>query len=343
MRKPFLFLLSLVAMTSWSCQALFIEADPKNSPVENFEILWREFDRYYSYFEHKNVDWQAIHSQYRPQVSEQTSDQELFAVLSSMLDHLKDGHVDLYTPLGTYSYSAWWSDYPINYCPDIVRQNYLTAVHSAGGGIFTYGRLTDEIGYVHISRFWGPQDLFQAISIVLEDFRDMAALVVDVRNNPGGSDKNAASVAGRFADQRRLFGYIKWRNGPRHNDFTEPIALHVEPSAEGSFLRPVALLTNRRAFSAAEDFILAMRTLPHVTVIGDFTGGGAGNPLLRELPNGWVYRLSRWQQLTSDMAQYEGIGLMPGILVGISEEDLAAGKDTILETAMSIFGYSAGR
>jgi len=56
---------------------------------------------------------------------------------------------------------------------------------------------------------------------------------------------------------------------------------------------PIALLTNRRTFSAAESFVLAMRTLPQVTIVGDTTGGGSGNPLHRELPNGWGLSVSR--------------------------------------------------
>lgn len=344
MRRASMFPLALMlsVMTFWSCQALFIEADPENSPVENFEILWREFDRYYSYFTYKNVDWQAIYSQYRPQVSELTSDEELFAIFSSMLDHLRDGHVNLYTPLGIYAYSAWWSDYPANYYPDIVRGNYLgPSARTAGNGVFTYGRLADEVGYIHISGFGAVDESYPALAGILEEFRDLGALVVDVRHNGGGSSSNSNLAASHFADQKRLYGYIRWKNGPGHDDFSEPQGLYVEPSATGTFVKPVAVLTNRRVFSAAEDFVLAMRALHHVTVIGDFTGGGAGNPIFRELPNGWAYRLSRWQELTSEMTQYEGIGLMPDILIGITEEDRAAGRDTILDTAISFVMPSA--
>jgi len=328
-------------MIFFSCRGLFVEPDPENTPEKNFEILWQEFDRYYSYFIYKNIDWNEIYNQYRPQVSAQTSDKELFAILSSMLDHLKDGHVNLYTPYGIWTYEAWWRDYPANFDPDLIKRNYLTSGYStAGGRIFTYGKLTDEIGYIHISSFGGSKDAFREIYGILEEFRDLKGLVVDIRDNGGGSTGNSDLIASRFADQRRLYGYAKWRNGPEHDDFTEPQELTVEPSEEWRFLKPVALLTNRRVFSAAEDFVLAMRVFPHVTVIGDFTGGGAGNPIFRELPNGWVYRLSRWQELTPEMENYEGIGLMPDIFVGILDEDLAAGKDTILETAITTLELS---
>ena len=340
MRKIRFISLFLVLMIFCSCQGLFIEPDSDNTPEKNFEILWQEFDRYYSYFVYKDIDWYSLYNQYRPQVSAQTSDQELFTILSSMLDILKDGHVNLYTPHGIYSYDAWWSDYPANFDLDIIRRNYLTSGYTtAGRGTFTYGKLTDEIGYIHISSFVGSEETFLEISGILEKFRDLKGLVVDIRHNGGGSTNNSDLIAARFADQKRLYAYVKWRNGPEHDDFTEPQELIIEPSEEWRFSKPVALLTNRSVFSSAEDFVLAMRVFPHVTVIGDITGGGAGNPILRELPNGWVYRLSRWQELTPEMEMYEGIGLMPDVLVGILEEDLAAGRDTILETAITTLEF----
>ena len=340
MRKVRFISLSLVLMIFCSCQGLLIEPDPENTPEKNFEILWREFDRYYSYFVYKNIDWYEIYNQYRPLVSTQTSDEELFTILSSMLDNLQDGHVNLYTPHWIYAYEAWWRDYPANFDLDIIRRNYLTSGYTiAGGGIFTYGRLTDEIGYIQISSFVGPEEAFLEIYTILEEFRDLRGLVVDIRDNSGGSTKNSDLIAARFADQKRLYAYVKWRNGPEHDDLTEPLELVIEPSEEWKYVKPVALLTNRRVFSAAEDFVLVMRAFPHVTVIGDITGGGAGNPILRELPNGWVYRLSRWQELTPEMEMYEGIGLVPDVLVGILDEDLAAGKDTILETAIATLEF----
>ena len=165
MRKVRVISLSLVLMIFCSCQDLFIEPDPDNTPEKNFEILWQEFDRYYSYFVYKDIDWYEIYNQYRPQVSAQTSDEELFMILSSMLDILQDSHVNLYTPHGIYAYEDWWRDYPANFDPDIIKMNYLISGYTtAGGGIFTYGMLTDEIGYMHISRFWGSEEKFLEIS-----------------------------------------------------------------------------------------------------------------------------------------------------------------------------------
>lgn len=94
------------------------------------------------------------------------------------------------------------------------------------------------------------------------------------------------------------------------------------------------MLIGSRTYSSAEAFVAAMRTLPHVVTVGDNTGGGAGNPIHRELPNGWTYRVPRWVAWTHDWIQYEGTGIPPDILIGDIEPDLDAGRDPVLERAV---------
>ncbi len=79
-----------------------------------------------------------------------------------------------------------------------------------------------------------------------------------------------------------------------------------------------------------------MRTLPQVTVVGDTTGGGSGNPVYRELPNGWTSRVPRWLEFTSDFEPFEGVGLAPDIWVSTPDALLESGTDRIFETAVEI-------
>jgi hypothetical protein len=96
---------------------------------------------------------------------------------------------------------------------------------------------------------------------------------------------------------------------------------------------------NHGLFSAAETFVLAMRTRPDVTFVGDSTGGGSGNPIPRELPNRWVLWVSRWQVTTPGGSWYEGIGLAPDVLESVSEQDLARARDPILERAIELLSH----
>jgi C-terminal processing protease CtpA/Prc len=157
---------------------------------------------------------------------------------------------------------------------------------------------------------------------------------VDTRNNGGGNDALARIIAGRFATEARIFRYIRWRTAPGANGFGDYIADYIEPLGGKPYTKPVILLTNRRVFSSAESLVEMMRVQPNVTVIGDTTGGGSGNPAFRTLPNGFVYRIPRWIAYTPDKRTYEGIGLPPDIAVRITPADSLAGRDVILEAAL---------
>ena len=64
-------------------------------PEKNFEEFWKTFNNRYPFFELRNVNWDKQYDTYRPKVTRQTSDDELFNIFCQMLDPLDDGHVVL--------------------------------------------------------------------------------------------------------------------------------------------------------------------------------------------------------------------------------------------------------
>jgi C-terminal processing protease CtpA/Prc len=96
--------------------------------------------------------------------------------------------------------------------------------------------------------------------------------------------------------------------------------------------KPVVVLTNRRSYSATNDFVNRMHCLPQVTLMGDRTGGGSGLPFTSELPNGWSVRFSASPIYNAQMEHIE-FGIDPDVKVDISSEDYQRGVDTIIEEA----------
>lgn len=76
-----------------------------------------------------------------------------------------------------------------------------------------------------------------------------------------------------------------------------------------------------------------MKTLPHVTIMGDQTGGGSGLPFNSELPNGWRVRFSASPMLDVDKKHTE-YGVLPDIKVELKKGDIEKGKDTLIEEAI---------
>src|SRR6186713_2728291 len=64
-------------------------------PELNFEELWKTFRDRYPFFEVRGVDWSKQYEVFRPEVTQSTTDAELFDIICRMLDPLNDGHVKL--------------------------------------------------------------------------------------------------------------------------------------------------------------------------------------------------------------------------------------------------------
>jgi carboxyl-terminal processing protease len=316
----------------------FIPQPPSSgSPSTNFEALWKEFDAQYSFFVIKNINWDSLHAVYRPQVSSQTTDIQLFQILSSLLGVLKDPHVSLTTPFGTYQYTGWFDRFPANFLGTTAINRYLSNDYgTVAGGYLRYGKISGNLGYLYVGpNLIGDSGVWnQAIDVIIDSLKGTKGIIVDIRNNGGGNDGLGSIVAGRFADQQRNYSYTKTRNGPLHTDFTDYQVHTIQPQGFRQFLKPVALLTNRRCLSSAEGTILMFKALPNVTVIGDTTGGGSANPISLTLPNGWSYRVSRWIQYTAEKTIFEGTGLPPDIPLWITPAESAAGRDAILDRAI---------
>jgi len=327
-------LMVAIGLSSGACGRFLMGPDPGDDPVTNFEILWREFDRHYSFFGLKGIDWDELYDEFRPQVPPRLPPNQLFNRMSDMLAHLKDGHVLLRGHQRTYQYRGWYADHPGNFNFDVIRQRYVRDMDYRVGGDLAFGTI-GRLGYIHIRDF-ASEDLVQGFDEVLGVLQEVDGLILDLRDNGGGSDSRSEAIAARFADRTRLYRRFQYRNGPEHDDFTPLEDDFITPRGPFQFSRPVTVLTNRRVFSAAESFVLAMRLFPNVTVVGDTTGGGSGRPTQRELPNGWTFQLSRWISWSPEGMTYEGVGLEPDIVVHITINDQERGRDTILYRAVGV-------
>ena len=196
----------------------------------------------------------------------------------------------------------------------------------------TYQILENNIGYIYCESFSdgiGDGNLDQ----MLKKLEICDGLIIDVRNNGGGNLTTAQKLAARFTNEKVLVGYIRHKTGPGHNDFSDPEPVYQEPSNSIRWQKKAVVLTNRRSYSATNDFVNTMRQFPNVTTMGDTTGGGSGLPFSSEIPNGWSIRFSASPMFDPDMNQLE-FGIEPDVKVDMTSEDMQQGKDTIIETAI---------
>ena len=96
------------------------------------------------------------------------------------------------------------------------------------------------------------------------------------------------------------------------------------------------LLTCDFVFSGGEVFALAIKQLPHVTIIGDHINGIFSYQLEKKLPNHWRYCLSYQKYLSADMTCYEGKGVPADIELLNRKTDIEDGVDPLIVRAIKV-------
>ena len=325
--KYLLTIISLFLLTIFS--SCFHEEEYNNSKRDNFELLWKTLDQKYCFFEYKNIDWQEVYIRYSDRISESMSNEAFFDVMGEMLAELQDGHVNLIATHNVARYWKWFEDYPDNF-DEKIQKNYLGTDYLIASGM-KYKILDDNIGYIYYSSFSsgiGDGNLDQ----IINRMAICNGIIIDIRDNGGGLLSNADKIAARFFNDKTLVGYIMHKTGTGHNDFSKPYPRYIEPSNRLRYQKKVVVLTNRRCYSSANDFVNAMTYAPNVTIMGDKTGGGSGLPFSSELPNGWSVRFSSSPMVNASKEHIE-FGIEPDVQVGMSKSDMARGVDTMIETA----------
>lgn len=324
-------ILILIVLSLVSCEKTWLGIDPADDAVTNFDLVWSTVDHKYSFFTYKRINWDSIYQVYRPLVSSSTNSFELFVIIGNMLNELKDGHVNLISAFDRSRYWDWKLDYPPNFDWHLIERNYLGDDHLITGPLRNTV-LDNTIGYIYYGSFGSPVSESN-IDFIVGSYRNAEGIIIDIRDNGGGSLSNVETIASRFTDEKKVVGMEYFKTGPGHDDFTGGRKIIVKPEGERQFTKPVIVLTNRACFSASTFFVMYMKAFPHVTVIGSKTGGGGGMPISSELPNGWLYRFSSTITTMPDGFNIEN-GIEPDIQVDLDTTKIQEGVDTMIEAAI---------
>jgi Peptidase family S41/Tricorn protease C1 domain len=322
-------------------------------PEKNFESLWKTFHDRYPFFKLRNVDWQRQYDSYRPRVTRDTSDDELFDIFRRMLDPLDDGHVELKAKASRDRRARYFSaekkpKFHREFTKREIKQLFKTTGKTLKRHGFGKPRPTEawmlrycrsrEFAYIRILELEGikKRRLTAALDRIARDFETLQGIIIDIRDNPGGDDDIAIAIINRFCDRRRIAFRRKTKIGPGKNDFSPLKTWYLEPQGDTRFTGPIVLLTCDSVFSGGEAFALAIRQLPHVTILGDRTNGIFSYQLEKELPNGWEYCLSYQVYLSADMVCYEGHGVPADIELLNKKSDIENGVDPLITRALAL-------
>ena len=345
-------------------------------PTDVFEHVWHTFNDYYAFFVERDVDWLAQYDSVRNDVYDGMSDIELFDALSALVAPIDDVHVKIAgptdqpfspgTPKGFFQdfiaefeaqtdvtdVQAYFAQ-ELNTALAIIDTVYLDSDFAEGGGpsndFFKWGFIGDDIGYLSIGAFILQFDrsiadqlveVEDVIDQVLTDLASAQSLIVDVRLTPGGADPIALAIASRFADIERMVMRKQTRTVEGDGLLQ---TLSLAPSPRVKFAKPVVVLTSGFSASATEVFTLAMRSMPHVSVVGEPTIGALSDILEKPLPNGWQFELANEVYYDADGTAFEAVGIPPDVEVpAFAKPERETGQDSALNAALTLLGFDFG-
>ncbi len=172
----------------------------------------------------------------------------------------------------------------------------------------------DGIGYVQITQFSERTgDEFTAALEGLEQ-QGLKALVIDLRNNPGGLLDAAIDVCNEFFEKGELIAYTQGRTPESRENF----------KATGGHqprTYPVAILVNGGTASAAEIVSGAMKDTKRAVIVGEKTFGKGSVQTILELQNGEGLRLTTARYYTPSGVTIHEKGITPQVELEVSADD----------------------
>lgn len=191
----------------------------------------------------------------------------------------------------------------------------------------SYKMLDDSIGYLTLATVTNED-----YAAAKKRFQNARGIIIDIRNYPSAFGPFA--FGGFFIDEPTPF--VKFSsmdlNNPGYFTMSEPITINPDATP---FQGKVVVLINELSQSQAEYTTMAFRAGKNVTVIGSTTAGADGNVSPIPLPGGMRTMLSGLGVFYPDGGKTQRVGIVPDIELRPTQAGIAAGKDELLERAIS--------
>src|SRR5947209_116529 len=171
-----------------------------------------------------------------------------------------------------------------------------------------------KIGYVRLVQFNEPTA--DELSKALDDLQKqgMQALVLDLRNNPGGLLNVAVDVCAQFVPPGTKVVSTQGRVASQQHDYATASTTKERPRF------PLAVLVNEGSASGSEIVAGAMKDLKRAVLVGETTFGKGSVQNVVQLPDGSALRFTTAKYYTPSKQVIHGNGVTPNIRVPMTVE-----------------------
>jgi carboxyl-terminal processing protease len=175
----------------------------------------------------------------------------------------------------------------------------------------------DDIGYVRLTQFGEKtsDDLDKALKKLSD--QGMKALILDLRENPGGLLEQAGQVCEKFLPRGELIVSTEGRGPVPHSEY--------RANGQGKRIdMPVVVLVNGNSASASEIVAGCLQddqSLTHAIILGEQTFGKGSVQSILPLSDGSALRLTTAKYYTPSHKVIHQHGITPDIVVPMSQQD----------------------
>jgi carboxyl-terminal processing protease len=347
----------------------------RKDPEFLFDLFWVTLKENYAFAKERHLKWDTIYSVYKPKITSLTTQEELFRLMGEVVTLTKDQHTKIISSDGkTLQYSGLPTAIKLREIfdqQDSVKNfnDYITAFFKTNynnisndllkrkgtkvaNGKIEWGDITPAIGYIHIHSLTGfasnklsrkqhLDTLNFYMTQIMRSFEHKKAVIVDVSFNFGGYDAAGLTISSYFTS-RPVMAYTKYSF--ERDSFYNGSNLMIYPSANFQFTKPVFVVATDISRSAAETFVMQMKTLPNVKVVGTNTLGILSDMLGKSIGD-YYLTLSNEKYVSSKGNMYETIGVAPDIKLDVfPKESMFNGhRDAILKIVSLIEQTNIGQ
>ena len=190
--------------------------------------------------------------------------------------------------------------------------------------------LDGNIGYVNMGLLMQGD-----VTAMMTALANTPAIVFDVRNYPNGT---LYLIAQRLNPAARSFVKFTRPAYDLPGTMVQYVALDAGPVSPNpdAYRGRVILLGDERTQSHAEFTMMALKTAPHVTVVGSPTAGADGNVSMIALPGGLRTYFSGLGVFYPDDSPTQRVGIVPDVFAVPTIEGIRNGVDEVLERALAL-------
>ncbi len=243
------------------------------------------------------------------------NDSEAFAKLMTeqLRSILNDGHVFVeYAPKSSRAGEDDW------------LQEWRDGARARSFGVRQVERISGNISYLHLTDFFEFSVAKKAMASAFELVSSSDGLILDLRQNPGGSPETEWPVQWTFmASGSTIPLHHETRDGKK-SDMKEPALQWPRYGTD----RPLAILVDKTTFSAPEAVAYSLQAQGRAVVFGSPSGGGAhmlGDAV--PLTGGWHIVIPETRPYSPHTnGNWEGTGVIPDFQTSKEDTVKAAQK-----------------